>query len=83
MTSYNLSENYTDNLEALLRKSRSGTASSSTTPPASEPVTPTPSTTTTMAKSLHDYFTPYGGIDPLYPHGYTWAAPLEVAQPAR
>ena len=24
-----------------------------------------------------------GGIDPLYPHGYTWAAPPEVAQPAR
>ena len=20
-----------------------------------------------------------GGIDPLYPHGYTWAAPPEVA----
>ena len=23
------------------------------------------------------------GIDPLYPHGYTWAAPPKVAQPAR
>ena len=28
-------------------------------------------------------FTWCGGIDPLYPHGYTWAAPPEVAQPAR
>ena len=58
MTSYNLSENYTDNPEALLRKNRSHIASSSATPPIVELVTPAPSTTTAMAKTLHDYSTP-------------------------
>jgi len=58
MTGFVLLENYTDNPEALLRKNRSRTASSSATPPAVEPVTPAPSATTTMAKSLRDYSTP-------------------------
>ena len=49
--------NYTNNLEALLRKSRSRTASSSATPSTVEPVTPIPSATTAMAKSLRDYST--------------------------
>jgi hypothetical protein len=51
-------KNYTDNPEALLRKSWSRTASSSATVLASEPVTLTPSATTTMTKSLRDYSTP-------------------------
>ena len=48
----------TDNPEALLRKNKSYTASSSATPSASEPITPIPSTTTAMAKTLRDYSTP-------------------------
>ena len=58
MAGYNLPNNYTDNLEALLRKNMSCTASSSATPPAVELVTPVPSATTIMVKSLHDYSTP-------------------------
>jgi hypothetical protein len=58
MTGYNLSEKYTDNPEALLRKNRSRIASSTATLSASEPVTPAPSATTAMAKTLRDYSTP-------------------------
>jgi len=58
MTSYTLPKNYTDNVEALLRKSRSCTASSSATPLAVEPVAPAPFATSPMAKSLHAYSTP-------------------------
>ena len=59
MTGFVLPENYTDDPKALIRKSRSRTASSSSvTPPASELVTPAPSATTTMAKSLRNYSTP-------------------------
>ena len=58
MSGFDLPNNYTNNLEALLRKSRSRTASSSATPLAVEPVTPVPSATTKMAKSLRDYSTP-------------------------
>ena len=58
MTGYNLSKNYTDNPEALLRKNRSHTASSSAIPPTVELVTLVPSATTEMAKSLRDYSTP-------------------------
>ena len=58
MSGFDLPNNYTDNPEALLRKSRSCTASSSATLPVVEPVTPIPSATTVMAKSLHDYSTP-------------------------
>ena len=57
MSGFDLSNNYTDNLEALLRKNRSRTTSSAT-PPAVELVTPVPSATTAMAKSLRDYSTP-------------------------
>ena len=56
MSGFDLPDNYTENSEALLRKSRS-CATSSTTSPASEPVTLVPSATTTMAKTLHDYST--------------------------
>ena len=58
MSGFDLPNNYTDNPEALLRKSLSGTASSFATPSAVEPVTPVPSATTEMAKSLHNYSTP-------------------------
>jgi hypothetical protein len=58
MSGFDLPNNYTNNPEALLRKNRSCTTSSSTTLLAVEPVTPAPSTTVTMAKSLRDYSTP-------------------------
>ena len=58
MIGYNMPKNYTGNLEALLRKNRSRTASSSATPPAVELVTPAPSATTATAKTLYDYSTP-------------------------
>ena len=58
MSGFELPDNYTVNLEALLRKSRSSAVSSSITPLASEPVTPVPSATTAMAKTLRDYSTP-------------------------
>ena len=68
MSGFDLPNNYTDNLEALQRKNRSHTASSSsTTPPAVEPVTPIPSTTTVMAKSLRDYSTPVVANVPIGP----------------
>ena len=57
MNGFDLPNKYTDNLEAFLRKSQSHTTSSSTTPPVVEPVTPIPSATTEMPKSLHDYST--------------------------
>ena len=58
MSGFDLPNNYTDNLETLLRKSRSRTTSSSATPSTVEPVTPAPSATTAMAKTLCDYSTP-------------------------
>ena len=58
MSGFDLPNNYTNNPEALLRKSWSCIASSSTTPSAVEPVTPVPSSTTAMAKSFRDYSTP-------------------------
>ena len=58
MSGFDLPNNYIDNLEAFLRKSRSRTASSSATPPVVEPVIPVTSATTKMAKSFRDYFTP-------------------------
>ena len=67
MTGYNLPKNYIDNLEALLRKNRSRTTSSSAAPPASEPVTPAPSATTEMAKSLRDYSIPVVANVPIGP----------------
>ena len=58
MTGFVWPENYIDNLEVLLRKNRSHTASSSATPPAVGPVTPAPSATPIMAKSLYNYSIP-------------------------
>ena len=58
MTGFDLPNNYTQNLEALLKKKWSHAASSSATLPTVEPVTPAPSATPIMAKTLHDYSTP-------------------------
>ena len=57
MTGYDLPNNYIKNPEALLRKKRSHVASS-TTSPIDKLVTPAPSTTPVMVKTLHDYFIP-------------------------
>ena len=57
MTGFDLPNNYTQNPEALLRKKRSHAASSSATLSAVKPVTPAPSATPIMAKTLHDYST--------------------------
>jgi len=54
MTSFDLPNNYTEDLEALLRKKRSRTSSSSVTPP----IDPCTSATPIMAKTLHDYSVP-------------------------
>jgi len=67
MTGYNLSKNYTDNPEALLRKNRSHTASSSATLPAVELVTLAPYATTAMAKTLCNYPPPLFPMCPLGP----------------
>ena len=67
MSGFDLPNNYTDNPEALLRKSQSCTASSSATSLAVEPVTPVPSATTEMAKSLRDYSTPAVANVPIGP----------------
>ena len=67
MSGFDLSDNYTGNLEALLRKSRSRITFSSVTPLASEPVTQAPSATTAMAKTLHDYSTPIVANVPVGP----------------
>ena len=77
MTGYNLSKNYTNNPEVLLRKNRSRTTSS-TTPPAVEPVTPVPSATTAMAKTLCDYFTPAVANVPVGPAVNTGAGNFEL-----
>ena len=77
MSGFDLLKNYTDNLEALLRKSRSHTTSS-TTPPAVEPVTPVPSATTAMAKTLCDYFTPAVANVPVGPAVNTGARNFEL-----
>jgi hypothetical protein len=57
MIDFVLPKNYTENPEALLRKNRSYTTSSST-PSSSEAVNLAPSTTTSMAKSLREYSIP-------------------------
>ena len=58
MTGYKLPENYIKNPEALLRKKWFHTSSSSATPPTIKLVTPSPSATPIMAKTLRDYSTP-------------------------
>ena len=67
MTDYDLSNNYIENPEALLRKNRSRATSSSTTPPTDELVTPAPSTTPIMANILCDYSTPAVANMPIGP----------------
>ena len=67
MSGFNLLDNYTENPEALLRKKRSHTSSSSATLLASEPITPVPSATTAMAKTLHDYSNPVVANVPVEP----------------
>ena len=73
-----LVENYTNNPKALLRKNRSCTASSSATPPEVELVTPGPSTTTAMAKTLRDYSTSTVANVPIGPALNTGAGNFEL-----
>ena len=77
MSGFELSNNYTDNLEALLRKNRSCTTSSAT-PSAVEPVTPVPSATTKMAKSLRDYSNPVVANMPVGPAVNTGTGNFEL-----
>ena len=58
MSGFNLPANFNSNPKALLRKKRTRAVSSSATPPTVEPITPAPSVSTTMARSLRDYSTP-------------------------
>jgi len=58
MSGFNLPTNFNSNPEALLRKKRTHAVSSFAMPPTVEPITPTPSVSTTMARSLRDYSTP-------------------------
>jgi hypothetical protein len=57
MTGSDLPNNYTQNSEALLRKKRSRVVPSFATLLIVEPVSPTPSATLSMAKTLCDYST--------------------------
>ena len=60
--------NFNENPEALLRKNRSHTISSSATPLTNKSVTPAPSVTTDMAqKSLHEYSVPAVANVPIGP----------------
>jgi hypothetical protein len=77
MSGFDLSNNDTDSLEALLRKNRSHTTSSAT-PPAVKPVTPIPSTTSHMAKLLHDYSTPVVANMPVGPAVNTGTVNFEL-----
>ena len=67
MSGFNLPTNFNSNPEALLRKNRTRVVSSSTTPLTVEPITPTPSFSTTMARSLRDYSTPVFANVPVGP----------------
>ena len=66
MTGFDLSNNYTQNLEAHLRKKQSCVASS-TTLLIVEPVTPAPSVTPIMAKTLRDNSIPAVANVPIGP----------------
>ena len=81
MSGFELPNNYTDNPEVLLRKNRSHTTSSSATPLAVEPVTPIPSATTDMAKSLRDYSTPAIANMPVGPAVNTGIGNFELGKP--
>ena len=76
MTGFDLSNNYIQNPEALLRKKQSRTTS--TTPRTIEPVTPAPSATTAMAKSLRDYSTPIVANMPIGPTVNTGTGNFEL-----
>ena len=78
MSGFDLLNNYIDNPEALILKSRSHTASSSTTTTTVEPVTPVPSATIEMAKSLCDYSTPAVTNVPVGPAVNTGAGNFEL-----
>ena len=79
MTGFILPKNYIKNLEALLRKSRYCTASSSATPPTNEPVTLAPSSTFAMTnKSLHEYSVPAVANVPVGPAVNTGTENLEL-----
>ena len=67
MIGFVLPENYTDNPKVLLRKNMSPTAPSFATPLTVGPVTPAPSVTTAIAKSLHAYSTPVVANMPIGP----------------
>jgi hypothetical protein len=67
MTGFDLPNNYTQNPKALLRKKQSRATSYSATPLTVEPVTPVPSATPIMAKTLHDYSTPVVANVPVGP----------------
>ena len=58
MNCYKLPENYIENPEALLMKKQSRASSSSATPPTVKLVSPAPSTTPIMAKTLCNYSIP-------------------------
>jgi hypothetical protein len=58
MLGFDLPENFIDDLESLLRKRQSHTASSSYTPPTAKLVTPAPYATPAKAKILRDYSVP-------------------------
>ena len=62
MTGFNLPNNYTANPEALLRKKWSRAASSSTTPPTHELVTPAPSATPIMPNTSNGNFELHTGL---------------------
>ena len=60
MTGFDLLQNFTQNLESLLRRVRPRVVPPQRTLSASEPVISAPSTSNSMAqKTLHDYSIPY------------------------
>ena len=67
MSGFNLPTNFNSNPEAILRKKRTRVVSSSATPTTVEPITPAPSVSTTMARSLCDYSTPAVAKVPVRP----------------
>ena len=77
MSGFDLPDNYIENLEALLRKSRSHNTSS-TTPSTSELVTPAPSATTAIPRTLCDYSTPAVANMPIGPAVNTGARNFEL-----
>ena len=78
MSGFDLPNNYIDNLEAHLRKNRSRTTLSVATAPVVEAVTPVPSATITMAKSLRDYSTPIVANVPIGPAVNTGVGNFEL-----